>query len=260
MPPAGSPATLFASSPRWYGSIDNRQQPTVHEYTEEAGNPFKDIPSPTESCSSTCYQTPRADRFSPTLPTISLPGRQTSFSKKDAAALLEEDTARATQPPTVNLSPTEKMEKIEKMLHTDHPFDAEFLPLPPTPTIISQQTSDDRYFIPTRELPMPQRGCCVQLGLLLVALCPILIVPLFCTFALLGLWIPKSGGENALALLPQLTAPGVTMTLMSVPTETITLTVSPTSSALVESTSIVVDDPAISIYPDAVRPKGGLSP
>ncbi|EER39567.1 conserved hypothetical protein [Histoplasma capsulatum H143] len=170
MPPAGSPATLFASSPRWYGSIDNRQQPTVHEYTEEAGNPFKDIPSPTESCLSTCYQTPRTDQFSHTLPTISLPGRQMSFSKKDAATLLEEDTARATQPPTVNLSPTEKMEKIEKMPHTDHPFNVEFLPLPSKPEIISQQTSDDRYFIATRELPMPQRVGCAQLSLFLVAL------------------------------------------------------------------------------------------
>ncbi|PGH33658.1 hypothetical protein GX50_03485 [[Emmonsia] crescens] len=267
MSASGSPLTSHLSPPCWYGWTDSKQRQTALENTTQATQPLTDSPIPMESLTPTENQTPTTDHsfsthfaalerkpsvISQTMPNMGSSNNQGSYSQKEAAL---ENTVQSTQPPTEHLSPPENSNLNSGSSLSEDFATAETRTMLASRTMLDAALTEGPKFYPTRELQMPRSGICAQIGLLLIALLPLLIIPAFCTVAFVGLWIPKHGGQHADAL-PQPVVPSVPSTQLSMTGETRTM--QPTSG-LPESTK-VVEDPAISIYPGGVDPKGGISP
>ncbi|KAL2364300.1 hypothetical protein RJZ56_002731 [Blastomyces dermatitidis] len=273
MPASGSPITPATSSPRWYGRTDHTQKHTALDYAEEVGNPFAGTLTPTGNLTPTESRTPRTDRRFPSTyltaterapPDASQAISNINFSDSQMWSRGDadlEDSEQATRLPTLILPPADAPK-----LHPDHPLSADFTTAEMKTAIASQATHDAAAamfegpsFCPTRELQMPRTGFCAQLGLLFVALCPILIVPLFCTLALIGLWIPEGHGHNnTINSTHGLTVPpSVTVTQTQVFTQGETRGTMLPTSGVVESTK-AVEGSAIFLFPSAVHPNGGL--
>ncbi|KLJ07102.1 hypothetical protein EMPG_17407 [Blastomyces silverae] len=272
MPASGFPITPATSSPRWHGRTDHMQKHTALDYAEEVGNPFAETLTPTGSLTPTESQTSRTDRFPSTyltatdqaspdasqaMPNINFSDSQL-WSREDADL---EDSEQATRLPTLILPPADSPK-----LHPDHPLSADFTPAEKKTAIASQATEDAAAamfegpsFCPSRELQMPRTGFCTQLGLLFVVLCPLLIVPIFCTLAFIGLWIPEGHGYNNTnnAMHGLTVPPAVTVTQTQVFTQGETRGTTLPTSGIVESTK-AVDHPAIFLFTSAVHPNGGL--
>ncbi|PGG96811.1 hypothetical protein GX51_07636 [Blastomyces parvus] len=279
MPASGSPMTPATSSPRWHGRTDHLQKHTALDYAEEISNPFADPLTPTGSLTPTESQTPRTDRFPSTYLTATgqappdaaqaMPNINLSDSQMWSRGLVDlEDPEQENQLPTTTLTPLDTPK-----LDRDHPLSTDFTTAEKKTATAPQATPDATAamfdggpsFCPTRELQMPRTGFCTQLGLLFVALCPLLIVPIFCTLAFIGLWIPEghryghsnnNSNNNPLRLPTVPPAATVTQTQVFTQGQTRGTTTLPTSG-IVESTK-AVDDPSISLYTSLVQPKGGL--
>ncbi|OJD23010.1 hypothetical protein ACJ73_05638 [Blastomyces percursus] len=272
MPASGSPITPATSSPRWYGKIDHTQKHTALDYAEEVGNPFAGTLTPTGNLTPTETRTPRTDRFPSTyltatdqaLPDASQAMPSTNFLDSQMWSWGNadpDDPKHATRLPTLILPPAGTPK-----LHPDYPLSADFTTAEMKTAMASQATHDTAAatfegpsFCPTRELQMPRTGFCAQLGLLFVALCPLFIVPLFCTLAFIGLWIPAGHGHNNTSnAMHGLTVPPAVMV-----TQTQVFTQGETKATMLPATGVVestepVDDSAIFLFPSAVHPNGGL--
>ncbi|OAX82102.1 hypothetical protein ACJ72_03549 [Emergomyces africanus] len=173
-------------------------------------------------------------------------GKSESLASAYREVVTLENTVQVTQPPTETLTFSENSK-----LHASRSTRASV----PLGVIHDVTLPEGPKFYPTRELQMPRRGICAQLALLLLAVLPLLLIPAFCIMGFVEIWIPEIGDEHSEAQHQQ-TAPTVPLTELSIPGE---ITNMPFTSGLVESTKVVAE-PAISLYPSAVEPKGGISP
>ncbi|OJD13915.1 hypothetical protein AJ78_05678 [Emergomyces pasteurianus Ep9510] len=182
-------------------------------------------------------------------------GRSESLASDYRKAATLENTVPAAQPLTDMLAFSENSKLDTGLSQRTDMTTAETRAAITPRAMHGVDLSEGPKFCPTRELQMSRRGFCAQVTLLLIAVLPLLLIPVFCIFGFVELWIPKIGDEHSEAQ-HQPAATFGPVTELSMPGEQRTM---PLTSGLVESTK-AVNDPAISIYPSLVEPKGGISP